>query len=329
MAIDAGSIDEEGLRKGRTMLWIALVGAVVCVPAAMKGWVAVFLVAWVASFFGGLGGVREVARATGGNPALMYVGLVLVFMPVWNALPIVGYLVRARSAQKVLDAPLEAAPKGGGKARSGARPVADHELSGAIAVVKHAGLGSDMTDGARMQVAMKLPDGHPIPESDLPVMRVAHGCFAVAYFLDRGDHYGYVNNGELEGSGITLDELHKIGVANLRALTRGNPGLKIAEGDGAHMLAMGGQFEASLVLVDALWDGLLAEYGPNGHIVTIPARDLCLFCDARSVEGLKRVREVAAAPLADATHALSPRLFLRRDRKWRELGAAPAPAPVK
>lgn len=100
------------------------------------------------------------------------------------------------------------------------------------------------------------------------------------------------------------------------------------EGNEAQMLAMGGEFEASLLLVDALWErgGVLAGYTPNGAIAAIPARDVCAFCDARSKIGLDGVRKVAANPPAEARHALTTRLFARRDGRWRVLGE-PAAKP--
>jgi len=47
------------------------------------------------------------------------------------------------------------------------------------------------------------------------------------------------------------------------------------------------------VLIDELWDGSLKQYTPNGPVVTVPARDMCAFCDAASAEGIRQLRKVA------------------------------------
>jgi hypothetical protein len=332
-----GALDEyalEQVRKGRLMLWIAMAGSIVLLPALFSSkLIALFFVAWVASFFGGLGGIREVARATNGSALLMYGSLLLVFMPLLNVAPIGLYLLIARGALRAAEEPQPppARPRGPApQARVPATPAAPairtgaaHELSGAIAYVKQAGIGrppdvgGEIPEGSRLRFEARLPDGVTLPPESEPILRATHGVFAVVYLLDQGDQYTWANMGQLARAGIDLEELHRIGVANLQRRTAGNPGLRLNQGDGAHMLTMGGEFEASLVLVDALWDGMLREYAPNGPIVTIPARDMCVFCDARSLEGLKRVRTVATQPLADPKYSLTQKLFARRDGRWR------------
>jgi hypothetical protein len=55
-----------------------------------------------------------------------------------------------------------------------------------------------------------------------------------------------------------------------------------------------GEHESSLVLVDDLWKSVLREDCPNGAVVGIPARNLCMYCDAGSPEGIIALRELAA-----------------------------------
>jgi hypothetical protein len=193
-------------------------------------------------------------------------------------------------------------------------------VSSAIACIRHAGMrgadGGDLKEGSRLRMKMDLPPGSPpMPPMSEPILRVAHGTFAVAYLVDLGDHYTWVTVGQLVEAKMTLDELHRIGVENL---ARKTGQLMVMEGDEAQMLAMGGDFEASLLLVDSLWEkgGALAEYVPNGAIAAIPGRDVCAICDARSAKGLANLRKVAANPLAEPRLALSTKLFARRDGRW-------------
>lgn len=355
-------VDEEQVRKGLLMLWISLAGSVLMVPALMSSKLMVlFLVAWVASFFGGLGGIREVSRGTNGNPLLMYLMIVAVFMPLLNVVAAGLYILIGRSALRAVDAPVPA-PRAASsmpptpaappprafkapdtpEAKAAAAAVAWSRqrqalggakayVSSAIACIRHAGLrsaeGGELKEGSRLRMQMQLPPGSPpMNPLDEGILRVAHGTFAVAYLVDLGDHYTWVNVRQLAEAKVTLDELHRIGLENLRRRT---DKLMVMEGDEAQMLAMGGDFEASLLLLDDLWEkgGALARYAPHGAIAAIPARDVAAFCDARSARGLEALRKVATQPLADPRYALTPKLFARHEGRWREFGAEAPQAP--
>lgn len=370
---DYAYVDEEQVRKGLTMLWIALAGSILMIPALFAPkliWL--FMMAWMASLFGALGGIREVARGTNGSPALMYLALVAAFMPLLNIAAIGLYLGVGRAALRGdlagggspdrtpgtvpppakpatprLAEPASPAPAPSAQAPDAEAAVAAVAwsrqriqaggakafVSSAIACIRQAGLrsaeGGDLKDGTRLGMRFKLQEGAPRPDPmSEPILRVAHGTFGVAYLVDLGDHYTWVSVGQLVEAKLTLDDLHRVGLANLARLTER---LGVMEGDEAQMLAMGGDFEASLLLVDALWDkgGALAAYAPNAPVVAIPARDVCAFCDIGSPKGLDGVRQVASNPLADPKLALTPKLFTRVDGRWREFpGSAARPAEL-
>jgi len=323
---------------------VALAGAIVMLPAVVVA-KPLFLVAWAVSLLGGMAGVSQVVRGSGGNRLPMLLAIIAVFMPLLNILVLGAYVKVANGALKGLeDSAMEPEPT------PASRPVAREPtrvgtavaaaqwsqqrlkaggakayVSSAIACIKQAGLrssqgGGDLEEGSRLHLQFQLPADATQPKSeDAPLMRVAHGNFGVAYLVDLGDHYTWVTAGQLEEAGMTLDELHRVGIANLQ---RKVGELRIMEGDEAQMLAMGGEFEASLMLVDALWEpkGVLGAYTPNGAIAAIPARDVLAFCDARSKKGLDGVRKVAANPLPEPRHALTTRLFARRNGRWKVLG---------
>jgi uncharacterized protein YtpQ (UPF0354 family) len=182
--------------------------------------------------------------------------------------------------------------------------------------VKSASLGGQAADGESLQARISQP-GIDMKEEDLPVMRATKGHFAVCYLIDEGSHYSFANHGQLKESGLTLEELHRLAVGNLAALIGAKPGLALHSGAGHHGLTMGGQFEASLVLVDDLWDRTLAEHFPNGPLVAIPARDVLLFCDAKSREGLGHLRAAVARVTTSGDHLLTEKLFARVGGQWR------------
>ncbi len=369
----AEDIDEGRLRNGRTMLAIALVCSAASLFAVLGNHTLVFGFFWLVSFLAGVGGIRDVARATGGNDVAMYVSLLIVFMPIFALLPLAYYFGRARSAMKVLDTSRrersgatgkpDRAPSPRPKPASRLAPAGDskpvhtqtapalssplveavrkgkvHALLSAVASVKQASLdrspdGRQVPDGAELRVRVPTaPGNEALDAAHTAIMRATQGIFAVCYLVDRGQHYTWATRGDMAEAGLDLEQLHSVGVANLLALANGSsPGLKLLPQDGFYGLVMGGQFEASLVLVDGLWEDSLRQYTPNGAVVAIPSRDMCAFCDAASEKGIAALRRiierVTADPQNPKSHRVSERLFVRRDGRWHPYMEKPADLP--
>jgi hypothetical protein len=79
-----------------------------------------------------------------------------------------------------------------------------------------------------------------------------------------------------------------------------------------------GNFEASLILVDGLWDKALAHFAPNGFLAALPSKNVLAFCDMRTPMGpqlLRRIIEdsgISDRPIATTLYYRDP---TRRD--WR------------
>lgn len=162
----------------------------------------------------------------------------------------------------------------------------------------------------------------------LTVRRSWQGGFAVAYLVDEGDHFSCVSEARLRAEGAGVQELHRAGLQNLMALITGEPGLVVRPQGAIRVLEIGGMFEASLVLLDALWDGPLQAYVPNGAVVALPARDVCAFCDARSPERVREMRRLARRMTATGRHVLTESLFLRSQGRWLPWPAGQATGPL-
>lgn len=145
---------------------------------------------------------------------------------------------------------------------------------------------------------------------------IGHGLY-VAYLVDEGSLLSYVQQQDLQSIQITPEALHRQGLINLSQ--RANDYLKLRSSSAVHMLLMDGLFEASMILLDNLWDESLADYAPNGAVVAIPARDVLAFCDSKSHQGIAELRRVVAAVFPKADHALSDKLYVRRDGEWQVL----------
>ncbi len=85
---------------------------------------------------------------------------------------------------------------------------------------------------------------------------------------------------------------------------------------GIFALFLDGNFEASLLLVDSLWDESLASYAPNGFVVAVPARDVLAFADVGSASGVAELRVVVSRIFPGGDHLIASDLYRRRAGRW-------------
>ena len=158
----------------------------------------------------------------------------------------------------------------------------------------------------------------PLPTGeDGPVITDLRNGIAVSYLVEDGNAYSYVKNRDLLGEGITPEALQERALANLarRYAQKG----KIMTLGCNHILVLGGMFEASLVLLDRLWDEELAPMAPNGFVVGIPSADVIEFCDAESEDGLRQLRRGTSRAFERAFYPRFRSPFRRRDGRWEEM----------
>jgi hypothetical protein len=128
-----------------------------------------------------------------------------------------------------------------------------------------------------------------LPFRDSPIVRDLGNGLAVTYVIDTRS------------------------IQNLTELARAK--IKVQPYGNVYAVLLDGNFEASLLLVDALWDKGLSHLAPNGFIAALPARDVLAFCDANLIEGVKELRQLIAR-LENGDHLLSPELFRRSRARW-------------
>jgi Protein of unknown function (DUF1444) len=325
------------------------------------GSIVLFFVCLIAACYGGPSGISMVAPALGTHRGVAFACKVLALAPFLNVFPIGYFLWQAQGAshkvqerlaasRSIADAraraqqranrpsnpqaapqrsqpdrpapPPAAAPAQASKSGSASRSVR-LDLSKAIATVKVPDVGNT-PDGQLLGTALVDASGLALSKGNQPICRASLGMFGVMYLVDEGDRYRYVSEDDLKDSAVSVEQLHRIGLENLIKLVNGDqPGLSIIGAESPyHGLAMGGQFEASLVLLDALWDGALKKFIPNGLVLAIPNRDVCLFCDARSVQAIAQIRDLAANSVKSGDHPLSATLITRVNGRWKAFDAA-------
>ena len=165
----------------------------------------------------------------------------------------------------------------------------------------------------------RVPADDPTPamtvEGDnAPVLKRLACGLLVAYLVDQGDRFSYIQGRDLRATGINADQLHARAVANLGKLAEGR--VTVRKHSLIWALFCDGNFEASLILLDEMWDHALSSYHAGEPVIALPARDILCFCKSSSTAGVAELRAVIKRcwPLGD--HLISDQLFQRRGRAW-------------
>jgi len=121
---------------------------------------------------------------------------------------------------------------------------------------------------------------------------------------------------DLEAAGIEREELRALACENLKRLL---PKIECHGSDGVYMVTAGGTYEASLLLLDGLWNR--GQMDVRGDIVlAIPTRDLLLVTGSEYPEGIDKVRQMVKDAYGKGPYSLTPKLFVYRDGRFIEFG---------
>jgi uncharacterized protein YtpQ (UPF0354 family) len=134
----------------------------------------------------------------------------------------------------------------------------------------------------------------------------------VVYAIDTPSNIAYLNPEELERLNVTREDLRALAVRNLRGLL---PGIEVHRGDLVNMITADGNYEASLLLFADLWERERAELRGE-PVAAVPARDLLLFADSANADAIAQLKQLASKMRAEATYALTDRLFVLREGNW-------------
>jgi uncharacterized protein YtpQ (UPF0354 family) len=130
----------------------------------------------------------------------------------------------------------------------------------------------------------------------------------IVYAEDTPSNMRYFNADDLKKTGLQLSDLRSLAVKNLLRLV---PDIKFQGSDGTYMVTAGGDYEACLLLSRSLWEG--GQMKVDGeYVVAIPSRDLLLVTGSENKAGIEKLREIAAKMTKEASHGLTPLLFIYR-----------------
>jgi hypothetical protein len=214
------------------------------------------------------------------------------------------------------------APAPRARAAATARPATSaNPLEGILPAIKMVGMQPG--EGAfAVEVDGGEHHGRKLQGDTTPVIQVTPDGFGVVYLVDRGDRYQWLTRGELADWGRNEQQAHAVAMRNLARLA---PRMRYARQPGSYTgLLLNGNHEASLMLLDELWDREIAPQTPNGAVVSIAARDVCAFCDAAdaaALQGLRKLGPKLRSAGTPASQLITDRLFVRRKGRWQLLDA--------
>jgi uncharacterized protein YtpQ (UPF0354 family) len=139
----------------------------------------------------------------------------------------------------------------------------------------------------------------------------------VVYAEDSDNRTRYLMTSEQVGD---RKDLRRLAIDNLERLL---PKAQLANhGDLFTMITAGGDYEASLLLFDSIWNTgkIGGQIEVQGDIVVaVPAKDVLLVTGSRNRNGLKAVREMVAKAV-QGPYRLTDTLFVYRDGRFQKFG---------
>lgn len=138
------------------------------------------------------------------------------------------------------------------------------------------------------------------------------GDIWITYAQDLGTRIMYVSESDFNDLGLSLEELQKRAISNLR--NQLDEIRRYGEGP-LYMIRSGGTYETSLLLIDSIWEKQ-DELVPGDIVAAVPARDVLLFTGSESVEGLEQMRQAVDGISKQGVYLISKTLLVRKNGKW-------------
>lgn len=158
-----------------------------------------------------------------------------------------------------------------------------------------------------------------LSRADSPVLRPLGDELLIAYAVDVGASYQLVQYRHLDDERVSEEQLHEVGIHNLLTIASERD-LRVQPYQNIYAVLMGGDFEASLILLDQLWEHQFRQFVAGEYAIAVPARDILAFCDSTSSRGLAELRQLIERVHATGDHPLSNRINVRRQALWMPYG---------
>jgi uncharacterized protein YtpQ (UPF0354 family) len=136
----------------------------------------------------------------------------------------------------------------------------------------------------------------------------------ILYAEDSPKNMRYFGPKDLEKANIQRSELRKLACENLQRLL---PEIERHGRNGLFMIVAGGDYEASLLLLDSIWDDIKKEVRGD-VVVAIPSRDLLIVTGSEDSQGIEKVKKMVENSFAQGAYRLTKKLFVFHESKLEE-----------
>jgi uncharacterized protein YtpQ (UPF0354 family) len=129
----------------------------------------------------------------------------------------------------------------------------------------------------------------------------------IAYAEDKENTIRYLTHADVKSLSINEDSIKQIAVRNLDRLLAS---IQKKGGDGVYMITAGGDYEASIILLDNV---LTKENLPvdGDLVIAIPNRDMLLITGTNNKAGIEKIKEVSKKSFETGSYQVSEYLY-----KW-------------
>lgn len=134
----------------------------------------------------------------------------------------------------------------------------------------------------------------------------------IIYAIDSADSMKTLQKTHVKDLGLDAGALKKLAINNLRRILP--PVEQHGEGP-AYMLTAGGDYVASLLLFDELWAELKQQISGD-VLAAVPSRDVLLFTDSHSNEGIKQIKASIAKVMESGGYLISDTILRRTANGW-------------
>lgn len=136
----------------------------------------------------------------------------------------------------------------------------------------------------------------------------------IVYAEDSPKNIRYLGPKDLELANVDRSELRALASENLKRLL---PKIERHGANGLYMITAGGNYEASLLVLDSIWsDGQMDVSGDV--VVAVPTRDLLLVTGSQDSQGIEKVRQMAKEASTGGSYGLTQKLFVYRNGRFNE-----------
>jgi uncharacterized protein YtpQ (UPF0354 family) len=138
----------------------------------------------------------------------------------------------------------------------------------------------------------------------------------IVYAEDSPKNISYIKEEDLKTAKIDRADLRKLACQNLLQIL---PKIERQGGNGIYMMTAGGDYEASLLLIDSIWSG--GDLDVKGNIVVaIPTRDLLLVTGSEDADGIGKMKKLVKEASNGGSYKLTQQLFVYRNGKFEAFG---------